>query len=1049
MVLIALAVSVEACIDSATTRCENGVVCPAGSTCNASLGCVLDAQLEACRDHGENDECTYGDVADARCIEGACVARSCGDGIVSGSEQCDGAISPSLASCEAHGFYVGGAVVTCTRGCAFDVSMCSGYCGDAILNGSEACDPGLPVTNGDDQLGGKTCKDFGFYAEYGLGCSSACTFVTDGCMHTCGDGVLDLGEDCDDAGTASTLDDVFAGDCRSQGFYSATTIRCKSNCRYDTSSCQGYCGDGILNGSEDCDDHNTATPNDDVFAGNCLDLGFYNATTIKCSPSCNYDDSSCTGYCGDRTIDASHAEQCESGPPPGEGCIDYGFESGGLGCLRGCGPDFSKCSHPWTSTDIGVTSTIYDVWGSSSTNVIAVGAFGVIRRWNGAFWSAMASGTTQYFLAVWGSSASDVFAVGNAGEIRHYNGTSWSAMPSASTTLYDVWGTGPSDVFAVGGGGLIVHYNGSSWSPMASGVSVNLYSVWGSSPADVFAVGGAGTILHYNGSTWSTMTSNTSAELWGVWGSGNNDVFAVGGGTVTHYNGSVWATQATGVSTNFRGVWGSGPNDVFAIADGPSIHWDGIAWTKLPDAAQIRGQLAAWGTGPADIWVVGGGASHWDGSSWFNMANTADYSVQSVWGAAFNDVFAVGVFGAIQRWNGTRWTAMTSNTGSNLTSVSGSSASDVFAVGTFGGLVHWNGSSWTPQSVTGEHLYGVWVRNATDAFTVGDHGVIFRWNGSAWSSMTSGTAQPLNSVWGNSGSDVWAVGNGGVILHWNGSTWTSVSSGTGQNLYGVWGSGANDVFAVGWFTIQHWNGSAWSTMSSPASPIWLGVHGTGPTDVFAVGQNGAIQHWDGYQWSLMQTPNPTATYNGVWAGADVFVAGSAKQILRRARYATPTEQKCHDGADDDWDGELDCTDSDCASDPTCATGGACTGATTLACDTSIAGTTAGAPSTMDAYDCDPWQELGREKVYRITPAVSGTVTVSLTGLGKDLDLVVLGEGAAGGCDVHAPGCLGASSTAGTSNESVTFTATAGNDYYLVVDGFASNAGAFTLDANCP
>jgi hypothetical protein len=143
---------------------------------------------------------------------------------------------------------------------------------------------------------------------------------------------------------------------------------------------------------------------------------------------------------------------------------------------------------------------------------------------------------------VWGSSGSDVFAVGHFGAIVHYDGSSWSTMTSGTTeSLYGVWGSGGSDVFAVGWGGTILHYDGASWSTMPSGTTTGLYDLWGSSGSDVFAVGGdwwdaGGTVLHYDGDTWSPMSSGAGHPLYGVWGSSGNDVFAVGaGGTILHY----------------------------------------------------------------------------------------------------------------------------------------------------------------------------------------------------------------------------------------------------------------------------------------------------------------------------------------------------------------------------------------------------------------------------------------------------------------------------------------------------------------------------------
>jgi hypothetical protein len=89
----------------------------------------------------------------------------------------------------------------------------------------------------------------------------------------------------------------------------------------------------------------------------------------------------------------------------------------------------------------------------------------------------MNSGTTYYLSDVWGSSSSDVFAVGRewvsesatlGSNILHYNGNTWSSMSGGTDLWLDsVWGTSASDVFAVGNGG-IVHYSPTSPSQTAS-----------------------------------------------------------------------------------------------------------------------------------------------------------------------------------------------------------------------------------------------------------------------------------------------------------------------------------------------------------------------------------------------------------------------------------------------------------------------------------------------------------------------------------------------------------------------------------------------------
>jgi hypothetical protein len=74
------------------------------------------------------------------------------------------------------------------------------------------------------------------------------------------------------------------------------------------------------------------------------------------------------------------------------------------------------------------------------------------------FWSSASIGATYPLHSVWGTSASDVWAVGNAGTILHYDGTSWSSVSSGTLqAMNSVWGTSSSNVWAVGQSGTILH----------------------------------------------------------------------------------------------------------------------------------------------------------------------------------------------------------------------------------------------------------------------------------------------------------------------------------------------------------------------------------------------------------------------------------------------------------------------------------------------------------------------------------------------------------------------------------------------------------------
>ena len=99
-------------------------------------------------------------------------------------------------------------------------------CGDGIVSGGEQCD-------GTD-FDGKTCGDYGF-SEGSLICTSSCSVDTSSCSNggggpVCGDGILEGTEECD--GT-----DLGAATCADQGCTGGTPT-C-SSCTLDYSSCTG------------------------------------------------------------------------------------------------------------------------------------------------------------------------------------------------------------------------------------------------------------------------------------------------------------------------------------------------------------------------------------------------------------------------------------------------------------------------------------------------------------------------------------------------------------------------------------------------------------------------------------------------------------------------------------------------------------------------------------------------------------------------------------------------------------------------------------------
>jgi hypothetical protein len=316
-----------------------------------------------------------------------------------------------------------------------------------------------------------------------------------------------------------------------------------------------------------------------------------------------------------------------------------------------------------------------------ATDVFAVGSAGVILHYDGSTWSSMASPTTDTLAAVWGSSGSDVFAVGGSADfpsgtsdavVVHYDGSSWTAMPivpnawpGTSMFLNSVWGASSSSVVAVGSAGgvedVVLQYDGVAWAVAWTGdvsYASGLGGVWGTSPSDVFAVGYydseplffelVSNVLHWNGESW---TSNVSEGwLYGIWGTGDRDVFAVGhyfdfygqpaGDLIEHYGGLIWsiayAQPATG-APNLYAIWGSSSTEVYAVGD-VILQYDGLSWTLVETG--VPGYFAGvWGTSHSDVFIVGATTSgnngvllHYDGASWLNVPLGSVPRLWGIWG---------------------------------------------------------------------------------------------------------------------------------------------------------------------------------------------------------------------------------------------------------------------------------------------------------------------------------------------------------------------------------------------------------------------------------
>ena len=211
-------------------------------------------------------------------------------------------------------------------------------------------------------------------------------------------------------------------------------------------------------------------------------------------------------------------------------------------------------------------------------------------------------------------------------------------------------------------------------------------------------------------------------------------------------------------------------------------------------------------------------------------------------------------------------------------------------------------------------------------------------------------------------------------------------------------------------------------------------------DIFILDGSGACEP------SACVTYGDTSVTWAVTAGSEWFIVvdGYGGDVspydLELSGAGVPTtEVACDDGLDDDADGLVDCDDPDCAAAVSCA--GECVPGLELTCgdSDSFANDGAGSTDNIDEYSCTSWGEDGPEFTYLFQPVSDATVDVSLSGMSDDLDLFVMSD-AGGLCD--SANCIE------YGDNSLSFSATAGQSYYVVVDGYLGATSSYDVSLSC-
>jgi len=128
-----------------------------------------------------------------------------------------------------------------------------------------------------------------------------------------------------------------------------------------------------------------------------------------------------------------------------------------------------------------------------------------------------------------------------------------------------------------------------------------------------------------------------------------------------------------------------------------------------------------------------------------------------------------------------------------------------------------------------------------------------------------------------------------------------------------------------------------------------------------------------------------------------------------------------------------CENGTCVDLPNCEP----TDAVVVTCDQGVAGSNAGGTSYFAEYSCVGWEESGPERIYSFTATADDTVTVGFAAApAADLDLFVLDS------TCTAESCLAVGDNA------LELEVTAGETYYVAVDGYRGATADFTLNFDC-
>jgi len=413
----------------------------------------------------------------------------------------------------------------------------------------------------------------------------------------------------------------------------------------------------------------------------------------------------------------------------------------------------------WITQASGADTNVVGLWGVSDSTLWGV-TNGLILRYKNGVWASEGYGDSGVnFNGIWGEQdqialTTTVFAVGDGGRAYTSDGSAdgWIKSTKVENNL------GSSSIRGVSGGAapsdgtwIVTHegkyaYRDANTKWIFPSIDRAVTAFWGmdGSQENFWGVGNDCLAIRYNGMEWLEVNidggtcadGSGSNDFQAMWGNNSGTlIFAVGDGLFKTWDGSAWVdgTAPPGSATN-ADIWGLAKTNedgeefavLYVVRSDNTWFWNGTTWQDTAGGAGSAG----WGTATSNFYVVdgsSGNAKHFDGSEWHSTTVSAS-ALTAIHGTSANDIWAVGVNGAVHHYNGS-WSDL--SVGEDLT----------------GGLGK------------GSTLSSVWMDGLSPVYAAAGNGYVYRYNNGTWYQEQTFPAKDHNVVYGTSASSVWLGGD--------------------------------------------------------------------------------------------------------------------------------------------------------------------------------------------------------------------------------------------------------------------------------------------------